>query len=415
MPFTFFRSPAAPRLAPASPVYFPGLNGLRFVAALLVILSHVEEMKRYFGYANYRSVPAISQMGGTAVTFFFVLSGFLITYLLLREKRQTGTVSLSTFYLKRLLRIWPLYYLIVALGLLVVPHVPALVVPPFAEAYGHPPAALPALFLAFLPNVALAGYGFTPYLVQTWSIGVEEQFYLVWPLVLLFSWRPLRSMLLAVGAYIGAFGLVRLALSAGAWLPGELMLFLSKLLLFIKFTRLDCMAIGGVGAYLLFTGRRRLLAVILHPVTEGLAWAAAGVLVAEGIAFKAVFHEVYAVLFLVIILNVATKPAHPVTRLLETPVLRYLGQISYGLYMYHFLVIGAVLAGLHHSLPAQPGLAGNAVLYALILLLTVAVSALSYHAFENKLIRLRPRLQKALSPRLVPEGLVNWKVRRLEG
>jgi peptidoglycan/LPS O-acetylase OafA/YrhL len=387
-------------------VYFPGLNGLRFLAALLVIVSHVEEMKRHFGYANYRSVPAIQHMGGAAVTFFFVLSGFLITYLLLEEKRKTGTVSLPTFYLKRLLRIWPLYYLVVALGLFVLPHVPALIVPRFAEAYAQAPAVLPALFLSFLPNMALAVYGFTPYLVQTWSIGVEEQFYLIWPLVLLYAPRPLRAMLATVGVYIGAFVLVRLALAAGAYLPDTLTLFLSKLLSFIKLTRLDCMAIGGVGAYLLFTGRRTLLALLYHPVTEGLAWGLAAVLIAKGVAFKAIFHEIYAVLFLVIILNVASNPGILTTQVLENRMMRYLGQISYGLYMYHFIVVGVVLAALRNYLPGQPRWLADLGIYALTLLGTVAVSAVSFHAFENKIIRLRPWLQRRLGrrrkTRLVP-------------
>ncbi len=354
MSLSFFGSRAGLVPVPATPVYFPGLNGLRFLAALLVIVSHVEEMKRHFGYANYRSVPAIQHLGGAAVTFFFVLSGFLITYLLLEEKRKTGTVSLTTFYLKRVLRIWPLYYLIVVLGLFVLPHVPALIVPRFAEAYEHAPAVLPALFLGFLPNVALAAYGFTPYLVQTWSIGVEEQFYLIWPLVLLFARRPLRAMLAAVGVYIGVFVLVRLALTGAAYLPDALTLSLSKLQSLIKLTRLDCMAIGGVGAYLLFTGRRTLLALIRHPVTEGLAW------------------------------------------VLENQVMGYLGKISYGLYMYHFLVIGAVLALLRNYFTGQPRWLNDLSIYALTLLLTVAVSAVSFHAFENKLIQLRPWLQRRL-------------------
>jgi peptidoglycan/LPS O-acetylase OafA/YrhL len=203
-------------------------------------------------------------------------------------------------------------------------------------------------------------------------------------------------MLAAVGVYIGVFVLVRLALAGAAYLPDALTLSLSKLQSLIKLTRLDCMAIGGVGAYLLFTGRRTLLALIRHPVTEGLAWVLATVLVARGVAFKAVFHEIYAVLFLVIILNVATKPTSRITRVLENQVMGYLGKISYGLYMYHFLVIGAVLALLRNYFTGQPRWLNDLSIYALTLLLTVAVSAVSFHAFENKLIQLRPWLQRRL-------------------
>ena len=96
-------------------VYFPNINGLRFIAALLVIIHHTEQIKDILGLSNYWSTPIIRSIGGLGVLLFFVLSGFLITFLLLDEESTTGTISIKKFYIRRILRIWPLYYLILIL------------------------------------------------------------------------------------------------------------------------------------------------------------------------------------------------------------------------------------------------------------------------------------------------------------
>src|SRR5437762_1080558 len=80
-------------------VYFPGLHGLRFFAAMMVLFSHVELMKDYHGYSNlYASIMAVYESGRLGVTLFFVLSGFLISYLLLKEKEVTGSIAIKKFY-----------------------------------------------------------------------------------------------------------------------------------------------------------------------------------------------------------------------------------------------------------------------------------------------------------------------------
>ena len=89
-------------------IYFPNLNGLRFIAAFMVIVHHVEQFKSLFGLENvFHESPFISIVGKLGVVLFFVLSGFLITYLLLVEEEVTGTISIKSFYIRRFLRIWP--------------------------------------------------------------------------------------------------------------------------------------------------------------------------------------------------------------------------------------------------------------------------------------------------------------------
>src|SRR5260370_28291020 len=102
------------RARTASTVYFPGLNGLRFFAGMLVVISRVELMKDHQGYRSAAANLAVYELGRLAVTFFFVLSGFLITYLLLTENSSAGAIEIRKFYVRRMVRIWPLYYLMVA-------------------------------------------------------------------------------------------------------------------------------------------------------------------------------------------------------------------------------------------------------------------------------------------------------------
>src|SRR6266850_3985807 len=96
---------------PSRAVHFPGLNGLRFLAALTVVLYHASFSFEYAGIPQYDYLVRLNlQTGFLCVVFFFVLSGFLITYLLLAEEAETGEIYVRGFYLRRVLRIWPLYY-----------------------------------------------------------------------------------------------------------------------------------------------------------------------------------------------------------------------------------------------------------------------------------------------------------------
>lgn len=100
--------------------HFLGLNALRFFAAFLVVLHHAEQIRLKNDLFNLKNFSLFNN-GGIAVSFFFVLSGFLISYLLLKEVKQTGDISIKKFYVRRILRIWPLYFLLVFIGALIIP------------------------------------------------------------------------------------------------------------------------------------------------------------------------------------------------------------------------------------------------------------------------------------------------------
>ena len=164
------------------PVYFENLDALRFLAALSVFIFHFFRDINGF-YPNlaankiFEVVLVFTNKGSLGVNFFFVLSGFLITYLILQEKQLTKHFSLWKFLVRRTLRIWPLYFIVVAMGFVIFP----LVLKNFHTTHN------PILYLFFLANfdeiynTASDAYNF---LTAPWSVAVEEQFYLIWSLML---------------------------------------------------------------------------------------------------------------------------------------------------------------------------------------------------------------------------------------
>lgn len=181
-------SSADPKFShPTKSVYFPDLDGWRFVAFFVVFVAHASRALPeliYFGpELKWLSIPLarMLQLGDAGVAFFFVLSGFLITYLLLEETRQTGRFSIGFFYVRRSLRIWPLYFAVLFFGFVFYPAIKN------ATAASEPVTIESQWYYwFFLSNFDVmklpAGEGVMMTFV-TWSVAVEEQFYLAWPLL----------------------------------------------------------------------------------------------------------------------------------------------------------------------------------------------------------------------------------------
>jgi peptidoglycan/LPS O-acetylase OafA/YrhL len=367
-------------------IYFPGLNGLRFVAALAVIITHVELLKFQTGLHHNWKNPLIFNLGGLGVYFFFVLSGFLISYLLMAEKTKTGTVSVRKFYVRRILRIWPLYYLIVLLGFFVFPYFDILKIDwldrHFAASYW--PALLLNLFM--LPNLALAMFPAVPHIGQVWSIGVEEQFYLVWPLLVKFSTAILRVLLVILAVILVVKTIV---LGMSIVFPGNRSL--QVLRAFLAMSKIECMTIGSIGAYVLFTRRNRILKWIYAPATLLVSLFILPLLIyftpdvlQDGI------HLVYSVFFIVIILNVASNPVSFLK--MENPLFNFLGNISYGLYMFHMVIVVFVIRSTRQFFDDPNSVPANICYYAGAIGLTILVSWLSFRYFESIFNRKRKKM-----------------------
>lgn len=361
---------------PKQRVYFPSLNGLRFIAALLVIIHHVEQIKSSYDLPNRWNSGFIQIIGEQGVSLFFVLSGFLITYLLLEEEKQTGTIRLKDFYLRRILRIWPLYFFIGFLALVVLPRIPLFLVPGDSlEIWYRHYWQKVILYIFFLPNLLPFYGGSIPFASQTWSIGTEEQFYLVWPLLMksIRKYRIALMLLIIAGYIITARALWS---SHTDFLPGKY--YISG---FWSLFNIDLMAIGGLLAILLHSRHK-----YLKYLSNNLVFYASLILVSymliNAFMVQHIYKETYGVLYGIIILNFASNPNLHFN--LEAGIFKYLGKISYGLYMYHPIAIVLTIV-----LAMWIGLANNFFIYAFSILLTIAIASLSYKYLESFFLNLK--------------------------
>jgi peptidoglycan/LPS O-acetylase OafA/YrhL len=366
-------------------VYFPNLNSVRFIAAAWVILTHVEQIRMLVGLPNYYHQPFVMHMGRLGVILFFVLSGFLITYLLLEEEKLTRTISIPHFYLRRVLRIWPLYYFVALLALFVLPRIPGMALPWSASLEDQFGLKL-FLFCFFLPNLALAAFTPVPYLSQAWSVGVEEQFYLIWP-VLLKRLRDRRSQML-IGVIV-----VYLSIALGLALLVRVFPHSGGLRIAKNFwqdLKVDCMAMGGLAALALFSNRMRVLSFLFKRSVQVAVYATTGLLLATGLHVPFLNDEIYAALFAVIILNLAGNPQSVVS--LENRLLNYLGKVSYGIYMYHVLAIMLAL-----KLLSALGTDNHLLLLLTSTLVVVLIASASYELAEKRFLKLKIRYSEIVS------------------
>lgn len=355
-------------------VYFSNLNGLRFLAALLVIIHHIEQFKQLLGQKNHFDIYWVRVIGPAGVILFFVLSGFLITYLLLTEQLETGTISIRNFYVRRVLRIWPLYYLIVMASFWIFPHLSLLGIPNLSNLLHQNFNAKFLMYLLFLPNLAATIYPPVAYASQAWSVGVEEQFYLLWPLLL----KRIKNKLKLFYFIIIIILIIKL-----------LFFFLAEKIIgkstlaasILSFLNIDYMAIGGVFAFYLFNNND-ILKWIFNRYIQVSALIILFFLLFSGfyIPIIAIHSDIFGILFGILIINSAANPKSIIN--LENKFFNYLGKISFGLYMFHPLAIVICL-----KLLTRAHITGMFATYFSSILLTIVFATISYIFLESYFIR----------------------------
>jgi peptidoglycan/LPS O-acetylase OafA/YrhL len=328
-------------------VYFKNLDGIRFCAAFLVLLQHSFGFKK--GYSD--SSPFVDRLfgdtGRLGVNLFFILSGFLISYLLLVEKDATGTVSYRSFYLRRILRIWPLY---LGYGLILTFFSPYV-----ADKLGwgndttFPLMMLNLVFLLFFSvNMQIAFVGTNRGMFEiSWSVCIEEQFYLIWPL-LMNNFRKKLPQLLVVMFGISILVRVLIVFLLPLLVPSlsrERVLLMNHLLLFDK---LDLFG-GGLFISMLYQQRERFgtfFRVCFRPWIQVVMTLVAllytlSVIKPEGDYFQLFFdHYICDILYgYVLLAAVADNSIYH----LEKPLLKTMGRVSFGLYLFHTAVCQFVL------------------------------------------------------------------------
>ncbi|MCX6112642.1 MAG: acyltransferase [Proteobacteria bacterium] len=366
-------------------IYFPSLNGLRFIAASLVMIYHVEFLKVRFGLKNYASVPFFNIIGPLGVILFFVLSGFLITYLLLSEQNKTNTISIKDFYIRRILRIWPLYFFIVGISFFVIPKISFFDVGTYLMDIHNNFGKMIILYFALLPNLGFALFGNTLYISQCWSVGVEEQFYLIWPVLM----KKIKNKETLFYSIIGGYLFIKVIafnLVAILFFPDRDPY---KPWILFHMTSIDCMAIGGLFALYLFR-KDKILTFLFNRTLQFITLIALCTLIGFGIEIPKVNFEVYAVLFGILILNLAGNPKAIIS--LENKVFNYLGKISYGLYMYQVITIIITLKVLNLL-----GMNNILLQHISSFAVTIIVAGLSYRFYESYFINMKVKFSKIIS------------------
>ncbi|WP_420130594.1 acyltransferase family protein [Longimicrobium sp.] len=363
------------------PAHIPALDGLRGCAVLGVLLLHFTSAMGAPAGAPARLVKQAFSLGWTGVDLFFVLSGFLITGIL-ADARNTPH-RYRTFYMRRALRILPLYYGFVVLLFAVPPLVGARAyTTTFADQL---PYWLYLQNFRPLPNAALDFAG------HLWSLAIEEQFYLVWPLVI-FTLSRTNALRVCAACLVGALAYRVTAVLAGADLHA---------VYFQTPARLDGLALGGAIALMLrgAGGRARLRRIAPAALAASAAALAGAALHPSGFDpggayMVAVGYSALAFFFGAVLVLALDGRSAPLPRLLSGSVLRFFGRYSYGLYVLHVPLIGlGRLAGASPDRFAGtrwefPGLLGYT---ALMTAASILAALACWNAYEKHFLKLKAR------------------------
>jgi peptidoglycan/LPS O-acetylase OafA/YrhL len=358
--------------------YQPELDGLRFYAFLGVFICHTLPFDGAFYRRFHLPIPwlwgAIAKSGAAGVDLFFALSAFLITSILLREREETGGISLRRFYLRRILRIWPLYFLLIAVGV-VLSHTMAKQSLPWYYVAGY---------LLFVGNWVHAVFGRPESICSPlWTVSIEEQFYLIWPLLM----KMLRRRGMIVAAIV-TFLLATLC-RVGFMLAGSS----GGFIYYGSVSRCDSLALGILLA---------LFADHLPRLTRRARW----LLLAGGllgwVASSAWLNEQPGPVDIRMVLGrlivslaagaILYACLHSHSRLVRGEWVVRLGKISYGLYMLHLTGI-LIMLSLFRPVWGWQLLATKALGFVMTVILAMA----SYRWVESPFLHLKDKFATVLS------------------
>ena len=386
---------------------FPNLLGIRFWMSCTIIYCHVEETKyiRHL-FTGFDAVVRYHTIGFYPMLMFFSLSGFLITYQLETEKIKTQTISLRKFYKNRALRILPLYYLSIIIYWLVIPNsffADYFDTIFFQSGFGDVATYVfskNVLFLLCLLMMPQIPYVLTSvnnrswvYGAHHWSVGVEEFFYIFWPIL----WRRLKNfkrfiIKCFIGYYVLFISSILLVVLVNKFYPTN------KLLKFIVlvngqlvfFSSATCFFIGAIGIYL-YIHRPEFVHKYITKVTALICFAFVMFIVSSGFERPLFVNEIVCACFIVVILYLM-KDGKKIL-IFEHPLIVYLGKITYAVYLVHWFVLVMVMYFLEKfHVPEKGELLFNLLQYSLTIIFTYGIAAILYEQYEKRFLALRQRL-----------------------
>ena len=376
-------------LTASKQVHFFNLDVLRFVAAFMIVIVHgysailswegLPKLLRRDTANEFSSDDNLNSLGlflkrliqnfDLGVEFFFLISGFLITYLMLKEISMTGKLNIPKFYMRRILRIWPLYFFIIA------------ITPVLARWTGsEEPHYWWNIFFAN-NYITIIKSNYEPGLAHFWSICVEEQFYLVWPVFLFLIPVNRLPVLFAVLIFLSVLSRWYYFENSPDWFNH------TKL---NSLCRMDTLAIGGWLAWVMYH----------NPLQINVnGWIRAGVYAifllllcfddvhqTDGL-FQVLFKRlIYTSILGFLLLNYLFNP-NAWFNFKKKNIFHYLGKISFGIYMYHNILFSVVFL----KILINNNLYGFWIFWAVYVPMVIILSILSYEFFEKHFLKLKSR------------------------
>lgn len=361
--------------------YFPDLNGFRFFCFLSVFFAHsfhTESLSLQKTFLYQAIERGLFGNGGLGVNAFFVLSGFLITYRFQEERLEKGFISIPKFWMRRVLRIWPLYIVCISIGFIGFPFFKETILGISVQSPD------PFYYLVFLANFDILWNGIpdSSVLAVLWSVAIEEQFYFFWPLLLTII--PIRFHL---------------------WLIASLIIFsicfrLGKSEVQIAYHSLSCMGdmvIGGLGAMLLSRNSFKERVTRMPRYSLFLLYFSLAALFlfydnfCEGsVVFTVIGRTIFAFIILLIILEQSYAELS-FFKLRNYPYISQLGTVSYGLYALHMTGI-LITTTLRRLIRIEDNLMIILLVDTFISLgITIALAQLSFKYFERPFLNLKSK------------------------
>lgn len=359
----------------ASRPYYSALDGLRGIAIIFVLVAHCFDF-----------TPLPFELGSYGVDIFFVLSGFLITDILLRSKHQPN--FLSNFYIKRALRIFPLFYLILILFFLLAPLLEKLL--PQYKYYSN---VWPFVWFHLNNFIGFIAPDHPPHrmLAHFWSLSLEEQFYLLWPLIVL--WLPLnRKLLIAIYFVI----IASIATRFMVWCRLEDSSYFTYVITSI---RTDCLGIGCLLAILRFLYPDKFAGKFFRVCSVLLLIHCVAFLLIQFGVLSFPHYSIFryssfaAIVGMIMVPCIQTQLSKPFN-LISNKLLIFFGKISYSLYVFHIpiIVLGKFYLKPYLADIAKPGNTSVMLFGIIMAIVSIIASTFSYYLFERKFLRLKDKL-----------------------
>lgn len=355
-------------------IYFPELDGLRFLAFLLVFVHH------HSLFANIPYFSILHTNGWIGVDLFFSLSAFLFTKLLLSEHKKTRTISFKKFYIRRIFRIWPIYFLFIGFSVALYLFIKG----PIVNCIG---IRIIGLF-TFFDNIMTAIYEYNsmPYAAHLWTITYEEQFYIFIPIIiLLLVHSTFKTKLISIISVFILFNIIRFFIIANK-VP-------HPAIWVLPITHFESIGLGIAIGFGGFDFAKK-----FNPLLVGLI----GILFLVLLCFLPNLNNIsYWLILSYTIVGISTSMvlfsvsnSNYLKKIFSKELFVFLGKRSYGLYVYHLLGNG-VASFMIKKITLLPSNALASFIYSLTF--TVVVSIISYKLIETPFLKLKKRFEVIMS------------------